>query len=134
MLPSLGLLALTGWLIYERPKAFIPTEDQGYLIVVAPDARRHQPGADQPGRPARRQIAGELHGVRDVLLLDGYNVVTAINQTNTAIAFVMLEEWSPPDRRRSCGPSGLASELQRRLSEQVRDARVAVLQPPPIRG
>ena len=52
VLPSLGLLALTGWLIYERPKAFIPTEDQGYLIVVRADARRHHPGADQPGRPA----------------------------------------------------------------------------------
>ena len=33
VLPALGLLALTGWMIVERPKAFIPTEDQGYLIV-----------------------------------------------------------------------------------------------------
>jgi len=31
---SVALLALTGWMIMERPKAFIPTEDQGYLIVV----------------------------------------------------------------------------------------------------
>ena len=131
--PSLGLLVLTGWLIYERPKAFIPTEDQGYLIVAlqTPDGTTREPTS----RVAQRvgKIAGELHGVRDVLLLDGYNAVTAINQTNTATAFVMLEEWAhrtTPELR----AVGLARELQRRLSEQIRDARVAVLQPPPIQG
>ena len=54
VLPSLGLLALTGWLIYERPKAFIPTEDQGYLIVALQTPDGTTRGADQPGRPARR--------------------------------------------------------------------------------
>ena len=68
VLPSLGLLALTGWMLVERPKAFIPTEDQGYLIVVDPDARRHQPR----GRPPRiaKQVgrsAQELEGVSDVV-------------------------------------------------------------------
>src|SRR3954470_24498669 len=133
VLPSLGLLALTGWLIYERPKAFIPAEDQGYLIVVVqtPDGTTREPTS----RAAQRvgEIAGKLHGVRDVLLLDGYNVVTGINQTNSATAFVILEEWhhrTAPELR----AVGLAKELQRRLAEQVRDASVAVLQPPPIQG
>jgi HAE1 family hydrophobic/amphiphilic exporter-1 len=133
VVPSLGLLALTGWLIYERPKAFIPTEDQGYLIVVlqTPDGTTREPTSRAAKRVA--EIAGKLHGVRDVLLLDGYNAVTAINETNSATAFVILEEWhhrTTPELR----AVGLAQELQRRLSEGVRDARVAVLQPPPIQG
>ena len=33
VLPSIALLALTGYMLYQRPKAFIPNEDQGYLIV-----------------------------------------------------------------------------------------------------
>ncbi len=133
VLPSLGLLALTGWLIYERPKAFIPTEDQGYLIVSVqtPDGTTREPTS----RAARQvgQIAGELHGVRDVLLLDGYNAINAINETNTATAFVILEEWhhrTTPELR----AAGLARELQRRISEQILEARVTVLQPPPIQG
>ena len=133
VLPSLGLLALTGWLIYERPKAFIPTEDQGYLIVVVqtPDGTTREPTS----RAAQRagQIAGELHGVRDVLILDGYNAINAINQTNTATAFVILEDWhhrTAPELR----AAGLAADLQRRLSEQIVEARAAVLQPPPIQG
>src|SRR5262249_3493931 len=32
--PSAILLAITAWMIAARPKSFIPTEDQGYLIVV----------------------------------------------------------------------------------------------------
>jgi HAE1 family hydrophobic/amphiphilic exporter-1 len=67
------------------------------------------------------------------LILDGYNAVTAINQPNTATVFVILEEWhhrTTPELR----AVGLAGELQRRLSEQILEARVAVLQPPPIQG
>src|SRR6185312_9211721 len=34
VVPSVALLGITAWMIAARPKAFIPTEDQGYLIVV----------------------------------------------------------------------------------------------------
>ncbi|SIO04652.1 hydrophobe/amphiphile efflux-1 (HAE1) family protein [Singulisphaera sp. GP187] len=133
VLPSLGLLALTGWMIYERPKAFIPTEDQGYLIVVVqtPDGTTREPTSRAAQRAS--QIAGELHGVRDVLILDGYNAINAINQTNTATAFVILEEWhhrTAPELR----AVALARELQRKMSEQIREASVVILQPPPIQG
>jgi HAE1 family hydrophobic/amphiphilic exporter-1 len=131
--PSLGLLALTGWLIYERPKAFIPTEDQGYLLVAlqTPDGTTRGPTS----RAAQQvsQLASELPGVRDVLLLDGYNAINGINETNTATAFVILEEWhhrTKPELR----AVSLARELQKKLSEQILEARVTVLQPPPIQG
>ena len=131
--PSLGLLVLTGWLIYERPKAFIPTEDQGYLIVILQTPDGTTRGPTSRAANSISQIAGKVHGVRDVLLLDGYNAVTAINQTNTATAFVILEEWhhrTTPELR----AVGLAGELQRRLTDGIRDAQIAVLQPPPIQG
>ena len=58
--PSLGLLALTGWLIDQRPKAFIPTEDQGYLIVVlqTPDGTTREPTSQAARRVG--EVAGEL--------------------------------------------------------------------------
>jgi HAE1 family hydrophobic/amphiphilic exporter-1 len=133
VIPSLGLLALTGWLIYERPKAFIPTEDQGYLIVIVqtPDGTTREPTTKAAKHVA--EVAGKLHGVRDVLTLDGYNAVTAINETNSATTFVILEEWhhrTTTDLR----AIGLARELQGRLSSEIPEARVTVLQPPPIQG
>ena len=53
VLPSIGLLALTGWMLVERPKAFIPTEDQGYLIasIQTPD------GTGERGHVQDRQDA-----------------------------------------------------------------------------
>ncbi len=133
VIPALGLLALTGWMIVERPKAFIPTEDQGYLIVSlqTPDGTTREPTS----RAAQRvsQIALEQEGVQDVVLLDGYNVVNAINQSNTATAFVILDDWS---KRQTPGlrAVGLAQRLQEAIGAGVRDARAAVLQPPPIQG
>ena len=85
--------------------------------MQTPDGTTREPTS----RAAQRagQIAGELHGVRDVLILDGYNAINAINQTNTATAFVILEDWhhrTAPELR----AAGLAADLQRRLSEQIR--------------
>ncbi|MGE5754450.1 MAG: efflux RND transporter permease subunit, partial [Planctomycetaceae bacterium] len=133
VLPSLGLLALTGWMIAERPKAFIPTEDQGYLIisVQTPDGTTREPTSRVAQRAGR--IAQELPGVQDVLILDGYSVVNAINQTNNATLFVILKEWSERTTP-ALRAVGLSRRLQDELSGQVRDARVVVLQPPPISG
>ena len=103
VLPSLGLLALTGWLIFERPKAFIPTEDQGYLIVVVqtPDGTTQEPTSRAPQRVG--QIAGELHGVRDVLILDGYNADHRDQPDQHRHGVRDPRGVAPPDRARAAG-------------------------------
>jgi hydrophobe/amphiphile efflux-1 (HAE1) family protein len=133
VIPSIGLLALTGWMLFERPKAFIPTEDQGYLIVSmqTPDGTGKQ-ATSAIGRQVGK-IAQELEAVKSVLVLEGFNVLNATNQTNSATAFVVLEEWSKrnePELR----ATALTAKLQQKISAAVRGAAVLVLQPPPIRG
>src|SRR5947208_373234 len=120
-------------MLIERPKAFIPTEDQGYLIaaIQTPDGT----GREVTSRIAQdvSKIALGLEGVSDVVLLDGFNVLSATNQPNAAVAFVTLKEWSErrqPERR----ARALARELQAALSRAVRGAVALVLEPPPIRG
>ncbi len=133
VIPSVGLLALTGYLLVERPKAFIPTEDQGYLIVSVqtPDGTTREPTS----RAARRvsQIAQDLEGVEDVVLLDGYSVINAINQTNSATLFVILKEWGERESA-DLRAAGLAARLQAALAAEIRDAQAIVLEPPPIQG
>ena len=133
-MPSLGLLALTGWLIYERPKAFIPTEDQGYLIVSVqtPDGTTRGPTSRVVQRVG--QIAGSSTASADVLILDGLQRrSTAINQTNTATVVRDPRGVAAADHAGAAGgrPGAAAPG---RLSGQIRDARVVVLQPPPIQG
>ena len=131
VLPSIGLLALTGWMLVERPKAFIPTEDQGYLIasIQTPDGT----GKEATAKIAKTvgKIAQDLEAVKSVLVLEGFNVLNATNQTNSATSFIVLDEWSRRDKP-ELRANALARKLQEQISAQVRGA--VVLQPPPIRG
>jgi hydrophobe/amphiphile efflux-1 (HAE1) family protein len=133
VLPSVGLLVLTGWMIASRPKAFIPTEDQGYLIVSlqTPDGTTREPTSAVAQKASR--IAERLGGVRDVLVLDGYNLISSINQTNSATLFVILDDWHKR-RSHALRAAQLSHRLQAELFRQVREARAIVIQPPPIRG
>ena len=133
VVPSLALLALTAYMLAVRPKAFIPNEDQGYLIVSiqTPDGTTREPTT----RIAKRvgELAQKLPGAADVVLLDGFNALGGINQTNSATAFVTLKDWS--ERTRPELRSGaLAGQLQQIVSQQIRGARVLVFPPPPIQG
>ena len=120
-------------MLVERPKAFIPTEDQGYLIVAiqTPDGT----GRGPTSRIAQQvsSLAMKTEGVSDVVLLDGFNVLNSTNQTNSATAFVILKEWSERKQPALRAPA-LARKLQGELRKQVRGAVALVLQPPPIRG
>ena len=110
VIPSLGLLALTCAMLIERPKAFIPIEDQGYLIaaIQTPDGTGRE--ATSKVATSVSKIAQELEGVSDVLLLEGFNVLNSTNQTNSATAFIILKEWSERTR-----PELRATALRRKL-------------------
>ena len=130
--PSVVLLGLTGWMIADRPKAFIPTEDQGYLICVVqtPDGTSGEKTAAVIQR-VEALCRGE-EGVKHTVALEGLNVITSTNQTNCGVVFARLEDWherTTPGLR----AAGLAQKLQGKVAS-VRDAMVMVLQPPPIRG
>jgi hydrophobe/amphiphile efflux-1 (HAE1) family protein len=132
VVPSLVLLGLTGWMIASRPKAFIPTEDQGYLICIVqtPDGTSGEKTAAVIQR-VEALCRGEA-GVEHTVALEGLNVITSTNQTNCGVVFARLEDWhkrTSPELR----AAGLAQKLQAKVSS-VRDAMVMVLQPPPIRG
>ena len=66
-------------------------------------------------------------------MLEGLNVITSANQSNCGVVFLPLQGWkerTTPELR----AVGLASTIQGKLSSQIRDASVMVIQPPPIRG
>lgn len=133
VVPSVLLLALTAWMIIQRPKAFIPTEDQGYLLVViqTPDGTSREVTSKVVKRA--QEIARELEGVQHVVALDGMNIMSSTNQSNSGIIFTPLKPWSErgkPELR----ANALSQKLQGMLSSQIRDAVVMVLEPPPIRG
>ena len=133
--PSVGLLVLMGCMLVERPKAFIPNEDQGYLIVAVqtPDGTTREP--TQPDRPAGRRDRREARG-RQRRRAAGRPQPDQLARTRPtpATVFVILEEWSKRQDARAPGRRRWPAKLQARLSSEVRGAMALVFQPPPIRG
>jgi HAE1 family hydrophobic/amphiphilic exporter-1 len=133
VVPSLGLLALTGWMLWERPKGFIPTEDQGFIIVTvqAPDGTTLEPTSRIMERV--EQIALDLPGVANTVRFDGLNPITQTNQANAGAIYVILKHWSEretPDLR----ANALVARLQATLFKEIRGAVALAFPPPPIQG
>ncbi len=133
VIPSLALLALTGWMIIDRPKSFVPVEDQGYLVVTVQtaDGTTQEPTARVMERV--EQIALKMDGVADTIRFDGLNPLTQVNQSNSGAVYVVLKHWkergAPELRARA-----LVARLQQALAAEVQDAIALVFPPPPIQG
>ena len=133
VIPSVGLLALTAWMLIERPKSFVPVEDQGYLIITVqtPDGTTQEPTSRVMDRV--EQIALKTEGVADTIRFDGLNPLTQVNQSNSGAVYVVLKPWeqrkAPELRARA-----LVARLQQALSAEVQDALALVFPPPPIQG
>ena len=133
VLPSLALLALTGWMLVERPTAFIPVEDQGYIIVTVqtPDGTTQEPTSQTMERIDT--IARKLPGVRHTIRFDGLNPLTQVNQPNAGALYVVLDDWrerARPELR----AVALVARLQQELRREIREGIALVLPPPPIQG
>jgi hydrophobe/amphiphile efflux-1 (HAE1) family protein len=133
VVPSVGLLALTCWMIAARPKAFIPTEDQGYLIVViqTPDGTSGQ--ATERVLKQVDELSRGVPGIRSTVLVEGLNIFSNTNQSNSGVIFPVLEEWSHR-KEPALRATAIAGALQAKLSGKVRNAQVLVVEPPSIQG
>jgi hydrophobic/amphiphilic exporter-1 (mainly G- bacteria), HAE1 family len=124
-------LLLTAFTYATTPTAFIPDEDQGYLIVVlqTPVGTSAEVERRVFARIAKRILAAvpEAEGVFNV---DGFGFTGSA--PNRGIAFVPLKPWS--DRR---GPQHTFSAILGRLYPllaQEPEAQVFALNPPAVQG
>jgi multidrug efflux pump len=129
----IGLLALTGLMFQKVPAGFIPTMDQGYLIVFAqlPDGASLQRNDD-----VRRQI-GEIGkntpGVDLTFAIEGLSILDSTTKSNALTVFFPLKPFSerigPPEQ----SATAIATKLQTAFSS-IQDAFVITIQPPSVRG
>jgi multidrug efflux pump len=129
----LGLLALTYGGLTRSPTGFIPTQDQGYLLVNAqlPDAASVQRTREVMTRID--QIARGIPGIGHTVGVSGQSFLLGTNGSNLGSMFVVLEPYDDrktPDRY----DAFLAKELQRRCTQEIEEAVVSVFRAPPVRG
>ena len=132
---TVGLVLIAGaiWGLTRVPTGFLPTEDQGYVLIGAqlPDA-----ASLQRTNAVMEQIAGlakATPGVENVITVSGVSVLDN-NATlpNAGVAYVMLKDWDVRDKAGQ-GLLWIYETLNREL-QKVDGAATFVLVPPPIQG
>src|SRR6267378_1783034 len=128
-----GFLALTGLLFQKVPAGFIPTMDQGYLIVFAqlPDGASLQRNDD-----VRRQI-GEIGknipGVELTFAIEGLSILDSTIKSNALTVFFPLKPFSERIGHPEQSATAITKKLQTAFSS-IQDAFVIAIQPPSVRG
>ena len=115
----------------SRPTGFLPTEDQGYAILVT----ILPPGASQPRleRVAHRvnDILKQTPGVATWVTIGGFSVLDFANVSNVSSTFFAYKDWSA--RGTGLSQDVIISHINHELAG-IQDALAFVAIPPPIRG
>ncbi len=125
------LIGVAVLVFFNRPTGFLPTEDQGYGILVA----RLPDGASQSrAQTVSSKIDAILKrtpGLEAWVTIGGFSILDAANVQNVNTTFVVYDDWSK--RGSALSQEKIVSRLNFELS-QIKEAIAFVVIPPPIRG
>jgi len=131
---ALILVVVAIWGLARVPTAFLPDEDQGYLIVIAqlPD------GASKERTDAVMQqisgIAKKVPGVDRVITVSGISILDNFaSLANAGVAFVVLNDWNVRLKQKGQDLRSITQNMNRAL-HAITQAIVFALPPPPIQG
>lgn len=127
-----GLLGVIYFMFISTPTGFVPAEDKGVFLV----SMNLKPGSSIERtvdvRKEVEKIVADIPGVKDVIAIDGFNVITSSLDGSAATMFVTLDHW---DERTAAG-LGVESIIKKTfaLTAYISDAKVAAFNMPGISG
>ncbi|WP_428304239.1 efflux RND transporter permease subunit [Lacipirellula sp.] len=137
-----GLLYLTAHELVVAPKGFIPTQDQGYLLVNVqlPDSasvqrteavmdKLAQLALGDPNDPNKPGIPGVQH----MMSVAGQSVLLSANASNFGSCFCILK---PFEERHSHDEydAVVAEKLRAIVAQEIPEAQINIFRAPPIQG
>lgn len=131
VLTYLIISGLAVWGYMARPQGFLPSEDQGYVMVSAqlPDAAA-QPRTRVFVEQMEKAIAA-VPGVANWVLVGGTSLLTGADIPNAVTAFVIFESWK--ERGDRLTEAVIIDGLYRQL-DALPQGQILVVPPPPIMG
>ncbi|MGA3036272.1 MAG: efflux RND transporter permease subunit [Vulcanimicrobiaceae bacterium] len=127
-------LACTGFLFEKTPTGFIPSEDQGYFIVLIQAPEGTSLAGERKVALKAEKIIRANSDVADVFDVGGFSFAGAA--PNRGVMFVLLKPWDQrPGFFHSVigvlyGPNG----VQGKFSSQIPEAQIFGFNPPAING
>lgn len=127
-----GLIVLMFILVSQIPKAFLPEEDQGYLIINVSKPDGYNVYSMEQIFSQIYQTLKKTDGVSDAVEIMGLNVVDQINQPNNGVIFTILKPWEERSKN-NLSSFRIAKSLQQQLST-IPEAQITVMNAPSIPG
>ena len=131
---ALVLVGVAVWGLTRVPTAFLPTEDQGYVIVAA-----QLPDGASKERTDRvlaqiQGMASKVPGVEHVVTVSGISILDNLaSLANAGVAFVVLKDWDARLKEPGQDVRTILERLNGGL-QGVPQAFAFALPPPPIQG
>ena len=132
LLLLVGISVACVWFLKALPTGFVPDEDQGYLISLftLPDGASLE-RTDEVTKKAEKYLLAQK-GVKSVITMGGYNVMTGSYVSNATTIFTVLKPW---DKRP--GEAGSAQALIDKTRDEFGkypECIAVSFAPPPIPG
>ncbi|MGE0760572.1 MAG: efflux RND transporter permease subunit, partial [Pirellulaceae bacterium] len=126
------LAGITAWWYQRTPTGFLPTEDQGYVIIAVqlPDAASLYRTRQVMER--MNKVFAETEGIEHWFVLGGFSLLDGTSAPNAATAFAAWSDWSERTTP-ELSLEALVARLQR-VFALLREPMVLVLVPPTIQG
>lgn len=129
----LGILAANAFLLWERPRGFLPSEDQGYVLAMVslPDGASVTRTREYMRKivPPLLNVPAEKPAVFHAFAISGFDLIGGGEKTNAGTIFLPLKDWS----KRDLGAEPLTYALMGSTAH-VPEGSCFVVNPPPIRG
>ncbi|MBY5496428.1 efflux RND transporter permease subunit [Rhizobium leguminosarum] len=134
VIAAFALIGVAVWGLARLPTAFLPIEDQGYVLISAqlPD------GASNERTDAVMEEVGKIAeatpGVDQVLTISGISVLdNNASLQNAGVAYVVLKDWDERGKQKGQDLLSIYQHLNSAL-QSLLAAKTLVVVPPPIQG
>ena len=128
----IGLLFATWYMFKVTPTGFIPEEDKGGFIIMF----NLKPGTalnrTSEIRAEVEDILAGIEGIKDMVIIDGYNALSGTLDSSAGAGFISLQPWEQRDTP-ELGIDAIIRTVNTRGAAIV-DARVAAFNLPGIPG
>jgi HAE1 family hydrophobic/amphiphilic exporter-1 len=125
------IISVTVWQFIQRPTGFLPTEDQGFGVLLC----RLPEGASLQRNDAVahriNKILKNTPGVAAWVTIGGFSFLDFANESNFSSTFVTYEDWSK--RGSALSQEAILGSINGQLAS-LEDAQAFIVIPPPIRG
>src|SRR5260370_14601757 len=115
------------------PTGFIPTQDQGYLIVNVqmPDASSIE--RTDATMTQLANMAFRTRGIKDAFAVSGLSILTRANSSAAGLLFLHLTPFAERAGKSDMTAAAIATRLRQQFS-RVEGGQAVVLMPPAVSG